>query len=893
MNRILSRLAFAVSTASLLLALAAPTASLAQGPAPVRPTPPGVRPRPGAAGAAGAANPAGRPGRPGRPGSNAPAAAAAGSGAGTVIATDSDDPNSLNYVEAALDIVLQDYAQRTKRIVIKAPNLPTPTITLQSIPGVQITDEEYLGAIERILAVNGVVLEPEGDTFLRVLPSAEASKYGSKTVFPEYDEEGKEITPPLPEYVGYASRLVQLKHIDIEEAKPILDGFTRQGAQIQTFERTNQVRITDATENINRLLEILDTIDKPLPDPSEVLNVVKILYAKAADVKARLEEIVASQQEEAQQNANKKKSVPVNNASGPPGTSARPLPAGTVTPNRRPAAPPAAPANSSFESLVQDAERGLIRGSVQIVADERINTLIILTRPENMAFFEKVIKVLDVETAPDVLVEVVRLEHAVAKDVATLINDFISNDSSSKNDESVRPGASGETGKSESLSEAAASKRSDHAAAKSATAAGGATMVGKLDKENIKILADERSNALLVMATAADMPAVLNLIKRVDIQLSQVVIETVMVEVSFSDGDESGVDWVQRALNVVNERGGEAKWTFAASGGGGSGTPIPANTLTGVSSFSGTSGINGWFTIHNLNLDLVVKFIQTDSQSRLMDSPRITTMDNKEAVLESTQRIYWSEGSTRSYSSSSDYYTDNIKNEDVGIKITLTPRINNKGYVILTVEEEQQAVNGYTTLTTSGRDNQFPNLTTRKMGADVAVQSGDTIVLGGLAENSTSRTRKKIPFLGDIPLLGRLFSSDKEERRRTELLVFITPYVLDTPAQIENDTRNAKASMDTGTIFDSTWSRSRVADPVPEKAHKHVLENGRHTVLPPRYPLSGALSDLNEEYGLTPEAVEPANGAEPEAKAAEPSAGEAQTAEPAETAPAPAEGWAW
>ena len=286
MNRILSRILHVVPTASLFLALALPMASFAQDPAPVRPTPPGIRPRPGAGPAVG------RPGRAGR-GAN-PAAPAAGSGTGTVIATDSDDPNSLSYVEAALDIVLQDYAQRTKRIVIKAPNLPAPMITLQSIPGVKITDEEYLGAIERVLAVNGIVIEPEGDTFLRVLPSAEASKYGSKTVFPKYDEDGKEITPPLPEYVGYASRLVQLKHIDIEEAKPILDGFTRQGAQIQTFERTNQVRITDATENINRLLEILETIDKPLPDPSEVLNVVKILYAKAADVKARLEEIVAS-----------------------------------------------------------------------------------------------------------------------------------------------------------------------------------------------------------------------------------------------------------------------------------------------------------------------------------------------------------------------------------------------------------------------------------------------------------------------------------------------------------------------------------------------------------------------------------------------------------------------
>ena len=244
-----------------------------------------------------------------------------------------------------------------------------------------------------------------------------------------------------------------------------------------------------------------------------------------------------------------------------------------------------------------------------------------------------------------------------------------------------------------------------------------------------------------------------------------------------------------------------------------------------------------------------MRFINTDSQSRLMSSPRITTMDNKEAVIESTQRIYWSQGST--HYSSSDYYSDNIQHEDVGIKITLTPRINKMGYVILTVEEEQQAVSGYTTLTTSGRDNQFPNLTTRKMGADVAVQSGDTIVLGGLAENSTSQVRTKIPILGDIPLLGRLFRSEKEERTRTEVLVFVTPYVVDTPAQIEDDARNAKASLDTEGVWDSVWSASRLADPVrKEKTLEKVLENGRDTAAPPRFPMTRTLAPLNEEFGL-------------------------------------------
>ena len=832
MNRL-----FRTLSPALLAALAVSAAAQAPTPPtrPVRPTRPPI------------GTPGGRPaiGNPtaGRPRPTA-APAAGSSGAGTVIETDSDDPNSLSYIDAALDIVLQDYAQRTKRIIIKAPNLPAPTISLQSIPGERLTDEEYLAAIRQILSINGIVLENEGEKYLRVLPSAEATKYGQETTFAKYDEKGEEV--PLEEHVGYTSRMFELKYIDLDEAKTVIEGFTRQGAQVQTFERTNSIRVTDANENINRLAEILSYIDKPII-ARESPHVIPILHAKAADIKARLEEIISGQ-EEASNATSARKSVPVTSKSGSPSVSAKPLPSGAGTP-RRVGSPqgaattaPAAP-NASFDSLVQDAERGVIRGSVLIIADDRTNKLIILTRPENMAFFEDIIKVLDVETAPDVSVEVFRLEYAVAEDVAKLLNDLIG-ESSSKDDDSVRTSGSGETGKSESLSEAA----SRTAAAAKPGVGAAKTMVGKLDKENIKILADERSNALIVQAATADMETIRGLISKVDIMLSQVVIESVIVEVAFNNSDESGVDWVQRALNVVNEQGGEAKWTFATAGGGGTLTPASAAGLSTVSAFTGASGIKGWFTIHDLNLDAVVRFIKTDSQSRLMSSPRITTMDNKEAVIESTQRIYWSQGST--HYSSSDYYSDNIQHEDVGIKITLTPRINKMGYVILTVEEEQQAVSGYTTLTTSGRDNQFPNLTTRKMGADVAVQSGDTIVLGGLAENSTSMTMTKIPLLGDIPLLGRLFRSEREERTRTEVLIFVTPYVVDTPAQIEDDARNAKASLDTEGVMDSVWSASRLADPVPEKVLNKVLDNGRKTVAPPRTPMTRSLAGLNEEFGL-------------------------------------------
>ena len=224
-------------------------------------------------------------------------------------------------------------------------------------------------------------------------------------------------------------------------------------------------------------------------------------------------------------------------------------------------------------------------------------------------------------------------------------------------------------------------------------------------------------------------------------------------------------------------------------------------------------------------------------------------MDNKEATLEATDRIYWKGNTT--YYANSDYTSENIQNEDIGIKLTVTPRINKTGFITLTVEQEIQTNEGYTEINGS----QYPQLTTRKMGADVQVLSGETVVLGGLAQNSVTKSTTKVPLLGDIPLLGWPFRHQSSEKIRNEIIVFLTPRVIDTPAQMEDDARNAKAALGTDGLFDPTISASRLADPLPEKAVKRILENGSKTVSPQRYPSTGPLTGLNDPATL-PDAPE-------------------------------------
>jgi type II secretion system protein D len=747
------------------------------------------------------------------------------SGATPVIPYD-DSPNALNFQEASADLVIMEYALRTGRTVIKSPGVPAVNITLRTTPDSPLDDDQYLTAIEQILNLNGIALEPVGDQFLKVVPSAEFRKHADKTIFPD-DETGE--TVPNEEHGQFVSQMVQLKYIDISEAQGIITGFVRTGAQIQAIERTNSILITDSADTVNRIVEVLQYIDKPIIAREEP-NIIQIKYAKAVDIKARLEEIIKSAQEEQE---GKPVNMPEERMSGAPGTVRRQLPPGVSLPGgrgRRSESPAPTPAAETFEALIADAQRGIIRGKVSIIADERTNILIILTRPENMVFFTKFIAVLDVPTAPEVVVATYRLEHAVAADVANLLNELIGKRKPSESDTTRRSTPGRE--------ESSAQQRTVQTGI-SADSSTTRTKIGQLDSDNITILSDERTNALILMASATDMITIRDIIRQMDIMLSQVVVETAIISLTFGDEVETGVSWVQRAMQTGTSKDGSAPaLIFATSGGG---TDRPINPIG--SGYQG-SGANFLATLTDFNMDIILKAVQRDNRASVMNTPIITTLDNKEAVIESTQRVYYSDGVT--YYSGSDNTTENIKNEDIGVKLKVTPRINKSGYIVLTIEQEWQELNGFQNL----GDRDLPVIDTRKMGSDVAVQSGQTVVLGGLARKSKSRTTSKVPLLGDIPLLGWFFRSTSISDTRNELVIFLTPRVMDTPAQIEDEARSRKAALETAGIWDSGWSSSRLADPISRKEEKALQARGRRTVMPPGYPATRHLTPLNAEYGL-------------------------------------------
>ena len=824
--------------------------------------------------------------RPGRPGAAARAQAAAEAAASTeeilkeIPKGTNGVPTRLAFDQAPLEVLLYAYADVAGKILLPAPNLPKTQVTLKTFEDRELTKEQYLTAIEATLTMNGVVIEPFDKIFLRAFERKSVRTQGIRTAME------MPATNAVPEKGRVISQLIRLRHITAEEAQKALEGFKDPNGLFQVFERNNTILVTDTQENINRMLEVVRELDVANPVLEDVF-VRQIQYAVATEIKTALETIVTESQKEGQQATSGPK------ASGAPGfTSARPAtpqPGSLLNLHNRPGRnkPEPAPAtpNVTMMAQVSDADRGMIRGKVLILADDRSNKLIIITTKTNMDFFDKVIETLDVETTPEVNVEVIRLKYAESEDVASMLNDLIGNGSSSsqaKNNSNANAAKNGAANRNLTQTRAggAATRPQTTNPTFSKTAA---STLGELNKDNIKILADKRINGIVVMARKADMKAVKEVIEDMDVKLSQVLIETVIVQVELGDDLQTGIDWVQRGRQKVTTRermtdasGNELFWVlddegkpttsttttdtgFAAfhsvsrmvrdgfynnghymlGGGGGSGSSA-LGSLVGAAVAAGTNGtvataanpigggLNYFLKSDKLNIAAIIQASKSDSRTKVLASPILMTVDNKEATIEATDMIYLFSG--YQYSGSANYGSQvrNYEKRDIGLTVKVTPKINPNGTVMLTVEQ---------TFETQGADQNVPNesggtdpyatVTTRKISSDVSVENRQTVVMGGLTKKTNVESESGIPILKDIPWIGKwLFGSVSQKEARSELLVFMTPYVLDDAEAAQAEAlRRKKALSDPRPWEDNGWSTSPLADPVSKKEQLRRLND--------------------------------------------------------------------
>jgi hypothetical protein len=282
---------------------------------------------------------------------------------------------------------------------------------------------------------------------------------------------------------------------------------------------------------------------------------------------------------------------------------------------------------------------------------------------------------------------------------------------------------------------------------------------------------------------------------------------------------------------------------FGFGGGGGTasellGTIMNVGTNATAAYFGGAtpigSGVNYLFKSDKLNLAAVIQASKTDSRAKYIASPIVMTVDNKEATIDATENRQFLTGWTAQSGSygNSGQPTPNYSAKDIGIKIKTTPKINPNGTVMLEIEEEysQFVKDGQSMLIPTGGTYAKGNVDLaieRKMSADILLENMQTVVLGGLTETYKSESETGIPILKDIPWIGKwLFGTVSQTETRKELLVFMTPYVLEEGDAAQAEAlRRKKALSDTRPWDDHGWSASPLADPVSKKEQMRRLKD--------------------------------------------------------------------
>ena len=265
----------------------------------------------------------------------------------------------------------------------------------------------------------------------------------------------------------------------------------------------------------------------------------------------------------------------------------------------------------------------------------------------------------------------------------------------------------------------------------------------------IRIVSDDANNSLLVFATDTEYRRILQVLQEIDSQANQVLLEAVIAEVTLDDELKFGVRWLL---------GGEkSHGTFSDLA-----TGAVASSFPGFSYFLKANDIG--FTLNALS---------SVTDVRVLSSPSLVVLDNKTAVLQVGDQVPIVTQQARGVVAADAPLVNSVELKDTGVILSVTPRINDSGRVILEVEQEVSSV---VRTTTSGIDS--PTIRQRKIKTAVVVNDGDALALGGLIQERENTGKTKVPVLGDVPLLGNAFRTKTNAIARTELIIFIRPRVM-------------------------------------------------------------------------------------------------------------------
>ena len=509
-------------------------------------------------------------------------------------------------------------------------------------------------------------------------------------IIPAVDARGDNVDTRMAKAAEQTSdklvtRIIPLTYASADELKSLLSPMLAKGSLLLSHADSNMLIATATLASIDRLLKLIKTID--VEGVGRKITILPIKYADAEKMVTNLTKIYS--------------------------------------------------AKTKKTSRGKKSSSDL---SVEMVADERTNSIILLASEQESAQITALVDALDKEVPKgEEKIRVYYLEHATAEDLAAVLQEIPE--------------------KSSNDSKKAGQKKAP------------------VLSDDIKITADKATNSLIIIADKDDYPVLEEVIKKLDVPRSMVYIECLLMEMNADKSLSLGMEWRAKG-NVHSNSTGFGRFSSSS-------TSVDLPSLAESTLGSGFSmGVFGG------SIEAIIEASQDDSDVKILSTPQLLTTENEEATITIGKNVpYQTRGGTEDTSTTT-YNTYEYK--DVGITLKLTPSISQDRLVRLDFYEEITKLDSANSTSSTDR----PTTLKRELETTIIVEDGNTVVIGGLIDESLSKDVNQVPCLGDIPFLGNAFKNQSSGSDRTNLFIFLTPRVVKSTQEAKKIYQEKKDSMD-------------------------------------------------------------------------------------------------
>jgi general secretion pathway protein D len=652
----------------------------------------------------------------------------------------------LNFDSADIETVIHAASEIVGFNYVLSPDV-RGKVTVQTSG--RIPQEDVFGVLLGILEVHGFTAVKAGNLY-KIVRVEGARERAVPTIVGDVPLEGR-----APDEI--ITQIVPVRYASVNDLGVLLRPFVSSRGTLVANRETNVLIITDAASNVRRVLDIVKLVDVQVS--LDELQIIPVTFADATEVAAILNQLFAGGRLRA--------------AAAPGAPGAPTLAPGAVAPG------PAGGAVTDRPPLV--------------IAEKRSNSIVVNGRKNEIEMIRRILTQLDINVTGGRRVFIYFAENAKAKDLAATLNAIYGAKETVPTAQPTPP----PTGR--------AAGQPYPPPPPAPTAAPGASLgvtdVG-LAEGQFRFIADETTNSIIVTTTPRQWTDIEPTVRSLDKMPRQVLIEVLVAEITLNKDMQLGIDWALRAgthpqFSVAQQSINTSTTTTPAIT-----TPTGFNTIGALTTIAGlpAGGLTG-FTFATDKFFAMLNAFASDNRVNVISNPHVMTSENKKAIINVSQSVPiitgqqtstvstpGTTGGTTSTSITTGGVNQTVEYRDAGVILTVTPRIGERGTVALDVKQEVNSVGPAVAPTNS------PSFLKREAETSVVLLNNQTLVLGGLIQDTRTINQRGIPLLSRIPVIGYLFGFKENLLQKSELILLITPRVVGTPVDAQKITDQLRSA---------------------------------------------------------------------------------------------------